>query len=189
MNSITWDWGLFEALNFDGPEWLDMVMRLVSGIKAWIPLYLLILYIVWRKYSWRGLLAFVVAVGAAVGFADIVSGIFKQQGVLADLLPEFPARRRPMYTEGLEAFTNGYGKAALNGSVSGHAATIVAIAVLSTLVVRKRWVGVMMSFVVLAVCYSRIYLSCHFPQDLLLGSVLGVVSALIGWSLFRRLNR
>ena len=80
MNSITWDWGLFEALNFDGPEWLDMVMRLVSGIKAWIPLYLLILYIVWRKYSWRGLLAFVVAVGAAVGFADIVSGIFKQQG-------------------------------------------------------------------------------------------------------------
>ena len=33
MNSITWDWGLFEMLNFDGPEWLDTALKIISGIK------------------------------------------------------------------------------------------------------------------------------------------------------------
>jgi undecaprenyl-diphosphatase len=187
MNSITWDWALFEALNFDGPEWLDTLMQLASGIKVWTPLYLLIIYMVWRRYSWRGLLALLLALGVAIGFADIISGVFKQQGLLGGLWPEFPARLRPMYTDGVEAFTNGYGRAALNGSVSGHAATIVAIALLSSLVIGKRWFTLVIGFVALLVCYSRIYLACHFPQDILLGTLLGLLSALIGWYLFKLL--
>ena len=187
MNSITWDWALFEALNFDGPAWLDTLMQLASGIKVWIPLYLLIIYMVWRRYSWGGVVAMLVAIGVAIGFADIVSGIFKQHGLLGGLWPEFPARLRPMYTEGVEAFTNGYGRAALNGSVSGHAATIVAIALLSSLVISKRWFTLVIWFVALLVCYSRIYLACHFPQDKLLGTLLGLLSALIGWYLFKLL--
>lgn len=189
MNSIKWDWPLFEALNFDGPEWLDGVMLLTSGIKAWLPLYLLIIYIVWRKYSWRGVVALVVAMGVAIGLADIISGVFKQQGLLAGLLPEFPARLRPMYSEGVEFFKNGYGKAALHGSVSGHAATIVAIALLSSRVVRRGWFTALMTVVAVVVCYSRIYLACHFPQDILLGALLGVVSALVGVWLFGRIVR
>ena len=187
MNSITWDWALFEALNFDGPAWLDTLMQLASGIKVWTPLYLLIIYMVWRRYSWRGVVAMLVAIGVAIGFADIVSGIFKQHGLLGGLWPEFPARLRPMYTEGVEAFTNGYGRAALCGSVSGHAATIVAIALLSSLVISKRWFTLVIWFVALLVCYSRIYLACHFPQDILLGTLLGLLSALIGWYLFKLL--
>lgn len=187
MNSITWDWALFEALNFDGPAWLDTLMQLASGIKVWTPLYLLIIYMVWRRYSWRGVVAMLVAIGVAIGFADIVSGIFKQHGLLGGLWPEFPARLRPMYTEGVEAFTNGYGRAALCGSVSGHAATIVAIALLSSLIISKRWFTLVIWFVALLVCYSRIYLACHFPQDILLGTLLGLLSALIGWYLFKLL--
>lgn len=189
MNSIKWDWPLFEALNFDGPEWLDAVMLLASGIKAWLPLYLLIIYIVWRKYSWRGVVALVVAMGVAIGLADIISGVFKQQGLLGGLLAEFPARLRPMYSEGVEAFKNGYGNAALHGSVSGHAATIVAIALLSSRVVRRGWFTALMTVVAVVVCYSRIYLACHFPQDILLGALLGVVSALVGVWLFGRIVR
>lgn len=189
MNSITWDWPLFEALNFDGPEWFDALMRIASGIKAWVPLYLLIIYMVWRRHSWQGVVALLVAMAVAIGFADIVSGIFKQQGVLGGLWPEFPARLRPMYTEGIEAYTNGYGRAAFNGSVSGHAATIVAIAILSSLVVRKVWFATLLAIVAVVVCYSRIYLACHFPQDILLGSLLGVLSAVIGYLLYGAVQR
>ncbi|MBO7265540.1 MAG: phosphatase PAP2 family protein [Alistipes sp.] len=189
MNSIKWDWPLFEALNFDGPEWLDGVLLLASGIKAWLPLYLLIIYMVWRSYSWRGVVALVVAMGVAIGLADIISGIFKQQGLLGGLLLEFPARLRPMYSDGVEAFKNGYGSAALNGSVSGHAATIVAIALLSSRVVRRGWFTALMIVVAVIVCYSRIYLACHFPQDILLGALLGVVSAFVGLLLFDRIVR
>ena len=185
MNNITWDWPLFEILNFNGPAIFDKMMILASGIKTWIPLYLLIIYMVWRRYRWQGVVALLIAMGFAIGFADIISGIFKHQGILKDLLPDFPARLRPMYTDGIEAFSNGYGKAELNGSVSGHAATITAIAILSSLVVHKRWFAILMASVAILICYSRIYLACHFPQDILLGAVLGVVSATIGFWLFK----
>ena len=185
MGSITWDWPLFELLNFDGPTALDYAMRLVSGVKLWVPLYILIIYIVWRKHRWQGVVALIVAMAVAIGFADIIAGVFKHQGPLKDLWASFPARPRPMHTEGLEAYTNGYGNAGLNGSVSAHAATITAIALLSSLIIRRRWFTAMMTIVATLVCYSRIYLACHFPQDLLLGALLGIVSAMIGFWLFK----
>ena len=180
---------MFELLNFDGPDMLDSTMRLVSGIKFWIPLYLLIIYMVWRRYSWRVLLLFLVAMGVAIGFADIVAGVFKHQGILKDLWPDFPARLRPMHTEGVEAFTNGYGDAGRNGSVSAHAATITVIALLSSLVIKQRWFTIAMAIVALLVCYSRIYHACHFPQDLLLGALLGIVATALGFWLFKLTSR
>ncbi len=186
MSSITWDWRLFEWFNFDGPQWLDSVMHAISGVAMWVPLYLLIIYMVWRRYSWRGVLAFAVAIGVAIGVADVVSGIFKHQGIFADLLPSFPARPRPMHTaEGLEFFTNGYFTGNKFGTVSGHSATIVSIALLTSFIIKRRWFTWLMVAVAVMVCYSRIYLACHFPQDILLGALVGVLSGLCGVWLFR----
>lgn len=188
MGSITWDWTLFELLNFDGPAALDYVLRLVSGIKLWVPLYILIIYIVWRNMGWRGVVALIVAMAVAIGFADIIAGVFKHQGPLKDLWASFPARPRPMHTEGLEAYTNGYGNAGLNGSVSAHAATITAIAIIASKVVDRRWMTILLGVVAIVVCYSRIYFACHFPQDILLGALLGILSSVVGLSIFYRLR-
>lgn len=186
MSSVTWDWRLFEWFNFDGPQWLDSVMHAISGVAMWVPLYLLIIYMVWRRYSWRGVLAFAVAIGVAIGVADVVSGIFKHQGIFADLLPSFPARPRPMHTaEGLEFFTNDYFTGNKFGTVSGHSATIVSIALLTSFIIKRRWFTWLMVAVAVMVCYSRIYLACHFPQDILLGALVGVLSGLCGVGLFR----
>ena len=186
MNNITWDWGLFEFLNFDGPAWLDSTMTKVSGMMVWIPLYVLIIYLVWRRYSWRGIIAFIVALGAAILIADLVAGIFKHQGPLKDLWASFPARLRPMHTpEGIDFTTNGYYTKNLYGTVSGHTSTIVAIALLSSVVVRREWFTALMVCVTLLICYSRIYLACHFPQDILLGATVGIVAGLIGVTIFR----
>jgi undecaprenyl-diphosphatase len=186
MNNITWDWGLFEFLNFDGPAWLDSTMTKASGMMVWIPLYVLIIYLVWRRYSWRGIIAFIVALGAAILIADLVAGIFKHQGPLKDLWASFPARLRPMHTpEGIDFATNGYYTKNLYGTVSGHTSTIVAIALLSSVVVRREWFTVLMICVALLICYSRIYLACHFPQDILLGATVGIVAGLIGVTIFR----
>jgi undecaprenyl-diphosphatase len=189
MNDIKWDWSLFEAMNFDGPMWLDSAMIAISGIKMWIPLYLLIIYMVWRNYGWRGAVALLVALAVAIGIADIVAGVFKHQGVLANLLPEFPARLRPMYSEGLDFVTNGYKAGHINGTVSAHTSTIVAIAMLSIYSVRRVWFAIAMLFIALLICYSRIYLACHFPQDILLGACVGVLSGLCGIWLFRKMAK
>ena len=141
------DHSLFLALNFDGGPCWDRVMLTLSGTAVWIPLYLLIIWLVLRRTGWRGLLLFLVLMAAAVGLADITAGIFKHNGLLGDLLPGLEPRWRPMFTPSLEGLAvppdtlmqwrfEGHATpgivhvpagalAGKYGTVSSHAATIV----------------------------------------------------------------
>ncbi len=163
---------------------MDVAMSLVSGIALWLPLYALTIYMVWRRYSWWGVVAFLLAVAAAMGLADLVAGVFKHTGPLGGVWPSFPARERPMFCDALEgvhvpSFDHGR-----YGTVSAHAATIISLALLSSVAIAHRWFTAVMVVVTLLVCYSRIYLACHFPQDILLGAVVGLVSGGVGVGLF-----
>ncbi|HIW65879.1 MAG TPA: phosphatase PAP2 family protein [Candidatus Alistipes intestinipullorum] len=205
------DQRLFLLLNFDGgPVW-DRVMLTVSGTAMWIPLYALILWLVWRKVGWRGTLLFLVLMAAAVGLADLVAGIFKHTGLLGDLLPSFEPRLRPMFTpslEGLDISPDSLAairRAALPGdwavhvpreavagrfgTVSAHASTIVALTVLSATVIRRQWFTLLVALCAVAICYSRIYLAKHFPMDLVWGALVGAALGLAAWAIFRRLTR
>lgn len=204
------DQKLFLLLNFDGgPVW-DRVMLSVSGTAMWVPLYVLILWLVWRRAGWRGTLIFLVLMAAAVGLADMVAGIFKHTGLLGDLFPHLEPRLRPMFTpslEGLDISPDSLAairRAALPGdwavhvpreavagrygTVSAHASTIVALAVFSAAVIRRRWFTLLVSFCALAIVYSRIYLAKHFPMDILWGALLGAVLGVGACLLYRRLT-
>lgn len=198
------DHDLFLALNFDGGTFTDRLMLLVSGTAVWLPLYALILWLVWRQAGWRSTLLFLVLMLAALALADIVAGIFKHNGLLGGLLPGFEPRWRPMFTpalEGLditpdslrvlrrmaapgtwavhvppEAVSGSY------GTVSAHASTVVALAVLSISVIRRRWFAWLMVACTLLICYSRIYLAKHFPMDLFWGTLVG---AALGYGAYR----
>ena len=185
MNGTTWDVALFEALNFDGGKMMDGFMTAVSGVAMWLPLYALILYMVWRRYSWRGLLLFVVAAAVAMGLADVIAGIFKHSGPLKDVWASFPARPRPMWSDGIENIHVPSYEHGEFGTVSAHAATIVSLALLSAMVVQRRWLTVVMIVVSLLYCYSRIYLACHYPQDILLGAGVGAFTGLLSVAMFR----
>ena len=185
MNHPTWDYPLFEMLNFDGGATLDSLMSAISGIVMWIPLYLLILYMVWRRWSWRGVVALILAVALALGLADLLAGIFKHSGPLKNLWPDFPARLRPMFSEGLSDVNIPSTHHGRYGTVSAHAATIVSLSIISAYAIHRRWFSWLIAVVAIAICYSRIYLACHFPQDILLGAALGVVTATLGILVFR----
>lgn len=185
MNHPTWDYPLFEMLNFDGGATLDSLMSAISGIVMWIPLYLLILYMVWRRWSWRGVVALILAVALALGLADLLAGIFKHSGPLKNLWPDFPARLRPMFSEGLIDVNIPSTNHGRYGTVSAHAATIVSLSIISAYAIHRRWFSWLIAVVAIAICYSRIYLACHFPQDILLGAALGVVTATLGILVFR----
>ena len=213
------DHNLFLALNFDGGPLCDRVMLTLSGVAMWIPLYALILWLVWRREGWRGTLLFLLLVAAALGVADMVAGIFKHSGLLGDLFPGITPRWRPMFTPALEGLdispdslrtlrrmapdalaAAGYTSewavhvpveavSGRFGTVSAHAATIVAMSLLAIRTIRRRWFTLLMVLCAAAICYSRIYLAKHFPADILWGAALG---ALLGWgadALRRRLTR
>lgn len=185
MNHPAWDYPLFEMLNFDGGATLDSLMSAISGIVMWIPLYLLILYMVWRRWSWRGVVALILAVALALGLADLLAGIFKHSGPLKNLWPDFPARLRPMFSEGLSDVNIPSTNHGRYGTVSAHAATIVSLSIISAYAIHRRWFSWLIAVVAIAICYSRIYLACHFPQDILLGAALGAVTATLGILVFR----
>lgn len=185
MNHTSWDYPLFEALNFEGGAMLDWLMSAISGTVMWIPLYLLILYMVWRRWSWRGVVALLVAVGLALGLADLLAGIFKHSGPLKNLLPDFPARLRPMFSEGLSDVNIPSTNHGRYGTVSAHAATIVSLSIVSAYAIHRRWFSWLITIVAIVICYSRIYLACHFPQDILLGAALGIITATLGILVFR----
>lgn len=186
----TLDQKIFLLLNFDGGHAMDVCMEAISGTILWIPLYLLVLYLIYKKYSWKGALSFFVLLFLAMGLSDMLCGIFKHVGLLGNVWPSFPARPRPMFTPGIAEHAHVYSFFhGPFGTVSSHAATVVTLAVMSISAIQKRWFSLMMIFIALLIIYSRIYLACHYPMDLLLGAIVGLVSGGLIYLLWRTLNR
>ncbi|MFI3323249.1 MAG: phosphatase PAP2 family protein [Rikenellaceae bacterium] len=183
---MMWDHSIFLWLNFDGGAFMDGLMSLVSGKVTWLPLYLFLLFLVWRKGGWRSVGLFVLCVIVAVGLSDIVAGIFKHSGPLKHAWESFPTRLRPMHTPELEGLIHKIGGGGRYGTVSAHAATTTSVALISALTLRRRYLTIVLTVWVLAVSYSRIYLAFHFPQDILLGWFVGIVCALPPYLLYRR---
>ena len=185
----TFDHGLFLWLNFDGGAFMDWLMTTITGTAMWIPLYLLIFWLVWRKEGWKGVVTFIICLALAMGLSDMICGIFKHTGLLKNVWESFPVRHRPMFDAAVRdlAHVVSYRHGAY-GTVSAHAATTCALAVISSLVIRRKWFAWMIAIAVLLICYSRIYLACHFPMDILLGLVVGAVTGVAMWFLWRKLT-
>ncbi|MBR2032664.1 MAG: phosphatase PAP2 family protein [Alistipes sp.] len=187
--NYTFDHDLFLFLNFDGGEAMDFIMKTISGTFMWIPLYIFILAFVWYKFGWQRALGFVVCLALAIGFSDIICGIFKHSGPLKHLWESFPVRLRPMYEPAIQGLfhtpLSGNGR---YGTVSAHAATTVALAWFSALTIRQKWYNWVIAVSVILICYSRIYLACHFPMDLLLGAIVGTICGLSMFFLWKKFD-
>lgn len=212
------DHQLFLALNFDGGPAVDRLMLIISGTTMWLPLYALILWLVWRRGGLRNVVIFTLLMIAALALSDMVSGIFKHNGLLGGLMPDFEPRWRPMFTpalEGLDIAPDSLRKlrwltpdslaaagiahdwtvhvpieavSGRYGTVSAHAAVIVTLAVLSASVIRRKWFTWLMVFATLLICYSRIYLGKHFPMDLVWGTAVGIALGLAAFWVYRKLS-
>ena len=150
--NYTFDHNLFLLLNFDGGAAMDTIMKVVSGTTMWIPLYLFILGFVWYKYGWQRALGFLLCLVLAIGLSDIICGIFKHSGPLKHLWPSFPVRHRPMFDSAVRdlAHVVSYGHGPY-GTVSAHAATVVALAWMSALVIRNKWYNLVISLAVILI--------------------------------------
>ena len=160
----TFDHDLFSALNFDGGTAMDRVMLTVSGTAMWLPLYALILWLVWRRSGWRGMLIFTALMLAAIGLADMVSGIFKSNGVLGGLLPDFEPRPRPMFTPSLE----------------GLDITPDSLRVMRREAVPRHWA---------VHVPPEAVIGKHFPMDLVWGTLVGAALGYAALRAYRRLIR
>ena len=168
----------FLALNGSWGAGWDVFFYVMSGKSTWIPLYLLIIWLIYRKYGWRHTLWAVVFMGLMVVAVDQVANIFKYG------LQKF----RPTHTPelaGLVHTVNGY-VGGLYGTVSAHAATCFSIGAFSAALFRSRLYTVLIVLWAVVVSYSRIYLGVHFPLDILLGTIDGLLGAWLFLWIFRK---
>lgn len=89
--------------------------------------------------------------------------------------------RPKRYFEGISQlhFVDGVQVHSMMSFPSGHTTSVFALATFLSLIARdKRWSIVYLGGAVL-VAYSRMYLAQHFFEDVLMGSVIGVVVALV----------
>lgn len=156
-------------------EVMDQVMWYISQSWFWIPLYIAIIYFLFRQLGWKQALMWVLLLAAAAGLADFIS---------SGIIKNWVCRPRPTHEptlEGMVHLVRDY-RGGHYGFVSSHAANTCALATLFCLKVRNQvWYWIMGLFVVLN-CYSRMYLGVHYPGDILGGLTIGLLVAwLIYW--------
>ena len=167
QNIILW-------LNDHHTEFLDNAMWIVSQPTTSIPIYLLLIVLLWFKVrNWRTLFIILLGFAITVGLSDFICS-----GVLKPLI----ARDRPTWDNAMPVlnYVNNY-KGGQYGFCSSHAANSMAVALLFSLLYRKKIVTVLLMIWVTVICFSRMYLLVHYPTDIIGGLVVGSLFAVVAW--------
>lgn len=169
---------LFLFLNGMHTESLDSVMFWISEKYTWIPFYAILLGIIIWKFKVRAIYV-LFGIGFVILFADqLTSGIMKP----------FFERFRPCNDPDLSGMVYIVERCGGKyGFASSHAANTFGLAtflylVFNTIYRHTGWLFVW-AFIV---SYSRIYLGAHYPLDILVGGIIGI---LLAWIVFQVMIR
>ncbi len=171
------DRAIFLALNGKHIEWLDTAMWYVSRIEFWIPVYVALLYFLYKKFPGKAYLFVIGAVALTMFFTDFVA---------ANMVKETVQRLRPSHNKELQGLVhhvignNGeLYKGGKFGFFSNHASNYFGIVTLFIFLMKplRRWVVLALITWASLIAYSRIYLGVHYPGDIIVGIIYGITTA------------
>lgn len=174
MNIIQWDITLFEWINNNlSSDLLDFILPWMREPLFWVPMYAFIIAFVFFNFGQKAYW-FVLFLALTVGSSDIISSRVIKKSI---------KRLRPCNTEYVQVIErvqcgSGY------SFTSNHAANHFAVATFLVLTLGQKfrkirpWLWVWASII----AFSQVYVGVHFPLDIFVGGILGI---LIGkfWSL------
>lgn len=164
---IQLDVKLFLYLNGQGTEAWDGFWNFVTHRFSWIPLYLLLLYIVYRFSGWKGMVYYLAIIFVLILIVDQTTyywfkAIFQ--------------RPRPGHNQDIaDLIRITGGKGGRWGFISAHASNNFAIAVFLGYQFNKifRYSALLLTIWAIFISYSRIYVGVHYPGDLICGALWG----------------
>lgn len=178
------DTELFLFFNGLHVPWVDRIVYYLSKGWVWLPLFVCIIYLIFRLYQKRGW---------------IVLALFALTIALSDqtcnLLKNSVRRYRPSHTEAIakdihlvEKPDGGLYYGGKYGFPSAHASNTMALAFLVIFFLSKgeKWVMALAVAWSLMMAYTRLYLGVHYPIDILCGFILGSCYALLMYFLYKK---
>lgn len=160
---------------------LDQMVQILTSGLTWIPLYVMLFFVVMRNNETMGQIALVV--GSAIFcvlFADgLVDGIIKQ---LAE-------RWRPSNDPTFKYMVQVVDDIRLKGYsfCSAHAANTMSLAVFFSLLIRSKMLTITLVIWSLINCWTRLYLGVHYPSDILCGMMIGIIVGILVYLLYYKI--
>jgi len=173
---LQYDKELFLFLNNLGTPTWDNFWLVVTNKLTFIPLYAVLLYLVYKHLGLKSLLFLVLVIVLMITFTDQVTNVFKRGF----------ERLRPCGEEGVKEFMRYIApRCGKYGFFSGHSSNSMAAAVFAGLLLRpyyRKLIFILLFWSAL-VAYSRIYVGVHYPLDIISGMIFGAFSGFIFYKL------
>ncbi|WP_029903715.1 phosphatase PAP2 family protein [Prevotella sp. 10(H)] len=175
-----WDEELFLFLNSKHMDWLDPIMLFLSSYTNWILACLLMSILIYYKAEvWKktGVFFFLLSVGMSALLTNIIKLIIERPRPIHNELWEGTIHAIERYSHSFSFF-------------SSHSATTFTMAVFFMLFFwKKKIYGYLALLWAAVVAYSRIYVAKHYPFDVLVGILFGIMMGILGYKVFQSFKR
>ena len=142
------------ALNGSDSLVMDKLMLIITSTIVWIPMGLLLLYIIYRNKGLKTMLLVLGGILLCVLFADLVSS-----GICKPLVERLRPSNNPDLADKIDLVNNYHG--GRYGFFSSHAANTMSVAVFLSALLRRWTIVTLLIFWSLINCWSRLYLGVH----------------------------
>lgn len=173
---LSLDTQLFIYLNSLGSETYDGLWLFITKQINWIPLFLLLAYLIFKKLGTKQTLYLLLFVAILITITDQTTNLFKNGF----------HRLRPCNNPDINTFIRVVKKSNSFSFFSGHAANSMAVATFLFFNFKHRikYFGFLFLWP-LIFAYSRIYLGLHYPLDILTGYFFGFVFGFLMFKIYK----
>jgi membrane-associated phospholipid phosphatase len=151
----------------------DKIMPIYTNLGDGTVSFVLLIVLLFIKYRW--------AVASAVSNVLVIISTYVLKQIIFNNAPRPRNFFENIYTGHYHLYlVTGTNPEWMDSFPSGHSTTAFAVFFLIAAVSKNKFIKAAMLFLAITVGYSRIYMSNHFLQDVVGGSVLGLSSTICG---------
>ncbi|MDG1724170.1 MAG: phosphatase PAP2 family protein [Bacteroidia bacterium] len=176
------DQRLFITIHYDyANSFFDGLMPIIRNAKTWIPLYLVFIFLIFKKHKNKGLFILIATI-LIVALTDQFSAGF--------IKPYFE-RLRPCHEPDLSKYIRGLiDCGGQYGFISSHATNHFGLVVIMSWFFKEscnlRYSSWLFFIWALLISFAQIYVGKHYPGDIFIGALSGIF---IGWIILSLLQK